>query len=523
MSGLTGIPADYATPGIRREFFFASGPGSSGTSRDVLIYGNKTSAGSEPLDTLGAVLGDKADVWARFGKRSEFYHLWRLFTAVDKTAPIYGIAVTESAGSAASVVVSFGSATTDTASATTTCTIEFQGESAQFTVAAGATASTVAGLFVTAFNNASEGTWMATAQQQTSTNAYKVTITGSQLGPRLDGLFNYSLRVTYKDSVGVDPSIGSVTAGVTDDDFTAAYAAASAGEFFYQISPKSTTSAPTATDNGVGEGIAYIKDQNLPINGKSQEMHFGLVGTQSQATTVATDSDANSVHAFFWHQENSRWTPGMIAAHMCGIERSEQVADPAANLAGYRATDNKVMLGPPDPISKADRATTAEIEANLRNGVCAIAYDKNGSPYIARHVTSYSEISSGVKDYRAREGHIPSAVKFAWDLAKSRWNAEKQPKCGDDPLPGAKPIPGYSTPSQLRGLLNGVIDELTSGRPLGLYNSPILSPSPADVQAMRDSIVVTHVPGGFNVSVNWIAVEHNLFGDFVVREVGRAY
>lgn len=521
--GLTGVSPTRRTPGDIREFVFAAGPGSSGATWDVLIYGNKTSSGSETVDTIGSAVLDKNDCIARFGRRSEAYHMWRLLNVVDKLANVYIIAPTPGAGSAAAVAFTFGANNSATVTGTTTCKLEFQGESVEFLVSSGETSATICGNAVTAFNNASEGSWMATAAQGSSSNTHVMTITGSQLGPRLDALFEDSARASFVASVGMSIAKGSVTAGVTEDDFTAAYAAASAGEYTFQVNPKYSTSAPTSSDNGVGEGITYIREQNLPINGKFQTMHFGLVGTQAQSTTVATDSDANSTLAYFYHAEDNDWTPGMIAAHAVGIVRSQFVKHPAFNITAYHSSDNTIMVGPPDPYDKTDRPTATEIELDLSNGVTPVAFSSRGAPYLPRHVTSYSEVSAGVKDYRASEGHIPFATEFAWETLRARWQAEKQPFLADDPVSGAKPLPKTSTASQLKALANGVIDELSGPRPLGLYEGPILSPSPADVKAMRDSIEVVHSPGALRIKIDFKVVEHNLKSEWTIREVSAAY
>jgi phage tail sheath gpL-like len=519
---LTGLDPNGRTPGIWREFAFAQGPGSSGTTRDVLIYCNKTSAGSETVEVIGDPIVDRTDAKARLGARSEGFALYKMFTAIDKTANVYVGVATEGTGSVTRTVT-FGSAETDVTTAATTCKIEFQGEEASFAVANGATTAAMAAAFVLAFNNASSGEWQATAAAGTTPNLHVVTITMAQLGARCHPLLNKSLRVTFAASCGISVSLGSTSAAGTDDDFTNVYAAADSGEYYYQVNPKFSVSAPTATDNGVGEGLLNMRTWNLPANGKAGQMHFGLTGTQAQSTTVATDADANTTLGYFWHAENSPWSAGMIAAHWCAVKRVKEIAHPAANLAGLRSSDTLPILGPPDPIDKADRPTASEVELDLRNGVSALAFTSRGQVYLPRSITSYSEVSTGVKDYRASEGHIPSAIHFAWDTLRARWEAEKQPFLADDPPAGSKPPVKTSTPGQLKALINSVIDDLTATRPLGLYEGPILSPSPSDVQAMRDSIVVTHSPGALRASVDFRAVEHNLKTEVKVNETSPAY
>ena len=58
---LTGIDPNDPTPRDARELIFGAGEGSTGESRDVLIYGNRTSAGSEAVDALGSPIADDQD------------------------------------------------------------------------------------------------------------------------------------------------------------------------------------------------------------------------------------------------------------------------------------------------------------------------------------------------------------------------------------------------------------------------------------------------------------------------------
>ena len=68
---LTGLSPTRRTPGIVREFVFGAGI-SSGVSSDrpVLIFGNKTSAGSETTNTIGAPIASDEDCVLRFGRKA---------------------------------------------------------------------------------------------------------------------------------------------------------------------------------------------------------------------------------------------------------------------------------------------------------------------------------------------------------------------------------------------------------------------------------------------------------------------
>lgn len=517
--GLTGVDPNSPRPANLREIILGAGPSNtSGKSRDVLIFGNKTSAGSETVDVISTPVLDDADAIARFGRRSEWYASYKKYVAIDPAATIYGVAPTESGGTAASCTFTFATSATDT----TSVEVAFQGETVQASVSSGDTAIAVATAVVSAINNAAEGTWQATAANG---GTAVVTVTASQKGPRGDLLLGSTsstgMRMRFLKNVTMTVTKSALTAGTTEDDFTAAYTAASAGEYFYQVSPKHSTSAVTATDNGVGEHINMVKTQALPVNGKEQVAIFGFVGTQAQATTVATSSGANSEWARFFAQKNSDWSPGMIAAHHAAIMRSKEIAHPSANINGYSSANGIYLM--PDCYTKTDRWTTTEIDALLNSGVCPIASSARGTPYLVRHVTSRSVNAQGQNDYRAREGHITSAIAFAWQTMRARWDSQKQPFLADDPVKGAKPLPQVSTPSQLKALIFTLIDDLTSANPLGQYEGPIFNPSPAAVAQMKNAVAVTHSTGALNAWVEWLAVEHNIKTSTLIRETSPAY
>ena len=287
---LTGIGSD-PTPAIRREIIFAQGDSLGvGSARIVILIGNKTTAGSETVETLTTqILGDQ-DMRDRFGARSELYQMWRTYSYIDTNATIYAYPVTE-AGAASTFTLTFaGGAATDT----TTMDITWGGLSTSFSVASGDTAIVQAAAYAAAVNSADSGSWPFTAAIGGSGSEHIVTVTSSNTGDR-SPLSTARLLATYRKSVGTTATKSALAGGTTPDDFTTAYATiANAGTFYYQVSAKTATSAPTPTDNGVGEHAANITTQALPVNGKDQMAIFGLVGTNAEAITVAT-TDRKSV------------------------------------------------------------------------------------------------------------------------------------------------------------------------------------------------------------------------------------
>jgi phage tail sheath gpL-like len=511
---LTGTDPNDPTPSDRREIILGAGDSLGGsTGRLVLFYGNKTSAGSEPLETLGTQVLHDQDARDRMGPRSELYQDYRVFVAVNPDAPIFFIAVTEpSSGSPAAATIPFTFAG-GSASDSTTVDIFWGGRQTSFAVAAGDSVTVQAAAAKAAINSADEGTWPMTADNASGV----LTVSASQLGDRGD-YYLQNMRIVARRTVTTTITKGSLTAGVGTDDFTTALDVASkAGEYYYQISPKYGTSAPTATDNGVGEHIAMIAAQAAPINGKGQCAIFGLTGTQAQATTVATAAACNAPRAFFFHAKNSDWSPGMIAAHHAAVMRLGQTAHPSANLTGYANSDSTPYQVPP-PFAATDKLTAAEIKADLNSGVSPVGFSALGAGKLIRHITSKSLVpGTTTNDFRVREGHIPSAIDFFWEELQRRYLAQRQPFLAADPPQGVPPLPKVTYPRAVRALVIALIDELVGPNPLGIYEGPILDPDKA--AQMRASVQCTLIPGGIRVRVNPVAVQHNNKTETEIREV----
>jgi phage tail sheath gpL-like len=514
---LTGIDPNDPTPTTRRELIFGAGiSAGGGLERKVLFLGNKTAAGSETDEVLGDAISDGDDALARMGARSELYQMFKKYSAVDAGATMHFIAVAESAGNAADADFTFAV----NSDATTTVKITVIGEQSEVAIADGDTPTTVATAVAAAINSMVEGSLPVTA----SSLAGVVTVSAANVGPRGDLIIGNAadrgVRMSMTKATAMTIAKGALTGGTVADDFAAALTAADAGVFYYQASSKHATTTVTATDGGIGEHIQSIRDAALPINGKESQAAFGLVGTQAQATAVSISAAANSVRASFFHTEDNDWTPGMLSAHHLAVMRSQQIKHPSENLAGYSQTDTTTYLVP-DPFVKNDRPTASEIKADLNNGISPIGFDENGRASLIRHITSRSLNSSGANDYRAREGHITSAIDFSWQVIKTRWDEQKQPFLAANPAEGKKPTPRTTTPAQVRAIIESVIDDLTAATPLGTYNGPILAPD--KIASMKSSIVVSLIPAGVSCTADLVAVQHNLKGEFTIRETGAAY
>jgi phage tail sheath gpL-like len=508
---LTGLDPNDPTPRTARELLFAGGMSTGGgDSRDVLIFGGKTAAGTEDVDTLGEPVADDADAKARFGGRSEWYNMYRKYVAKDPNATISGIAVDDAAGTAAVCTLTVA----NVPSADATLEISICGIKGYVNVTESEAINDIATDIYVAVNAMDSGMLMCTAA---APGAAVVTITAANKSARSDAVIE-SIRTRWLTSPGTTTvTKGGIVAGVDVDTNTAAMLQAIQGDQYYWIAPW-IDAVPAAADGGLGEAMLNVTNQAKPVNGKEKVLIGGLTGTVAAATGTASDSDMNSPRGYTFQAEDNDWPPCWIAAHLGGVVRSAQIAHPSANITDY----SELQLS--DPFDKADRPTPTEIRSMLDNGVSPIGFTDNGSPYVVRHITNKSftiENAVELDDYRAREGHITSAMDFAWSIVKQRWNEQRQDFVADNPKDGQKPTANTTTPGMVEAMIRGIIDDLVSSNPLGRYNGPILAPDKADM--MKASVKATKVTGGINVQADFVAVEHLLKFEGKFTDVSGAY
>ena len=526
--GLTGIDPSDPTPSHRRELIVAAGESAGGPpAYKVLLFGNKTAGGTETVDTLGVQIADSADAEARMGTRSELFGMYRKFVDVDAGAQMFFIAVTESGGTNANVDFTFASGP---ATGVSTVKVTAFGEFFEVGVEEGDIDTVIAANVNAAVAGGDQG-----RLQMTSTVlAGVVTISYIHAGPR-GGLSiggpTTGVQMEFTTEVGVTIVKSALVAGTTLDDGTLAFAAAAAGEFYFWVLPWHSVLALTNADNQIGEAIRGsdgVVSSALPINGKEQTVHIGLVGTQAEATTVATSAGGNSARAYFYHAENCVWTPGMLAAHLAGAFRSLTVSHPAMlgpvgakGAVGYTSTDLTVF-NVPDPDNPDDRPTTSEVRADLDNGVTPINFSSTGRAFIPRIITSRSQNANGDNDYRAREGHITPVVDFYWDQVEQLYANNLQPIIADNLKEGQTPTARTTTPAQVTEILGSVIRDMVGSTPVGAaFVGPILAPDKET--KMLDSIQVTKGTASFSAQVEINSVEHLIKSETTVRETSAAY
>lgn len=505
MSGfpLTGVDPNDPTPGTLTEIRFAQGQGTGGgTSRDVLLFGNKISAGSETTNTLGDAIADAADCIARFGQKSEIYQMYRKYVEIDKQANIYAIAIPEAGGAtAASKTFTFANAATDT----TTLVVECVGEQIEVTVTSGDAIGTIATNVANAISDQTD--WPVTAAPVLGV----VTVTSSNLGPRNDYIID-RIRMYFRKDVTTTVTLGALTSGTGEDDITTALTLLSNKSFYYQVNPKHPTAGTSATDNGIGEHAAFITSQALPDTGIRNQMIFAQVSSIGTTTTVVTS--VNNARCFCLWSENCKLPPCMMAAMFAAVKRKNEISHPAANLTNYGLGVSDIF-NIPAPASGGDQPTRSELRQALNNGITPVAYTTAGKSYIVRHVTTRSLLGSA-NDYRVRSGHIPSALDYAAIDIQTNVDSVAQEWVADDPPEGAVPLQGVTTPGTVASMIKSRIDALVA-----FTGGPVLDPSYQ--QTMKDSVQVVRLTNGTSARAELQAVKPNDKTQILLLETSTGY
>lgn len=451
---LAGIAANDPTPNPAYiEVNFAQGAaGGSSSDYEILLLGNKTSSGSATVDTVVygpdslVPMQTEADVIALFGPGSELHRMWRRINQINKSTTVRAIAVTESAGTAASGTIVLATAATGNGSIRVWVGDEFVDTS----VASGAAVDDI-GTAIAANINAKTH-WPVTAAYNSSTDT--VTITAKQKGPRGNDI---RFQAAAIGSIGTTLTGGAtdtaLTGGATADSNTAALATILPDRYFYIVS-----AANDATQ--LGALVTQVNTQALASTGIRQGVFAGFTGTLSNAITLATGR--NAARCEITWQKDSDWTPAELAANAAAVYALLEVKPrPRTNFCnfGQRAADQAFWVVPA-PRTASSHPTSADIKSALNNGLCPIGVvRKNGSTYLVNRVTTRS-LNGSQQDYRIRPAHKRTICDFfADDLGAVITSRFGSSKIGDDVPAGTPPLgPEFVTPERMRGAVIGVID-----------------------------------------------------------------
>lgn len=447
---LTGLSANDPVPGAYLQVSFAQGDASgSGSDTEVLLMGNKTSAGSATVDTevYGpdslVPLQTEQDAIDLFGTGSELHRMFRRFTKVNRSTTVRAIAVTVSGGTAASGAVTL----TTAAAANGNVRVWVCDEFVDVSVTSGDSFDTTGAAIAAAINTMTA--WPVTAAYSTPV----LTVTARHAGPRGNQI---RMQIIKSSGLGTTFSAYStdspLTSGATADSSTTALATIAVSKYYYIVS-----AAGDATQ--LGALATQVNTLAAPTTGIRQRAIAGAVGTLSATTTIATG--INSARTEIVWQEKSLLPEAELASnHAAVVTLFETRPNPRTNFAsfGQDAVTHDFWVVPAPRLKSAWPSRTS-IKSALNNGFSPIGVQTNGTTYLVNRITSRS-LNGSINDYRIRPAHKVTVCDFfGEDLVAKTVLQFSGKRIADDPARGAR-APGGSvlTPTVYKGAIIGLLD-----------------------------------------------------------------
>jgi phage tail sheath gpL-like len=463
---LAGLAASYPNPGVYLELDFAQGPvAGSGSLRTAIILGNKTTAGAATNDTV--IYGPDTqtpvqvenDVITQFGAGSQLHRAYLRFTAVNKTTSLYFVAVSPSAGAAATLVETL----TTTATANGNHRLWIGDQFVDTAINSGDTVTTQATNIVASVNQNTR--WAVTAANV----AGVITYTAKNLGPEGNWIRGQAL-ITSSGTIGTTTSLTANTffsSGTTADVNTTALSTILPGKYYYIISCDSDAT-------NVGRIVTQVTSQAQPTTGIRQRVVFGSMDTLANTITVATG--INSPRAECVWGSCTDLTPLELAANNAALYALLEAGAPIGvnrkNFSLFPSSTTDQGLWLPQQVGGTNISgaggrggvggapTVAQVTSALNNGITPITVLQNGQAQLVKRCTTKSTTGSNA-DYRIRDAHKVSVCDYWGDDAVARTQLQFG---GKDILPnqtqGAPPLPAVATTPQLWGnMLKGLVND----------------------------------------------------------------
>lgn len=505
---LAGVAANDPTPNPAIiEVNFAQGAsGGDSSEYEILLLGNKTTSGSATPDTViygpdsQVQMQTEADVIALFGPGSELHRMWRRVNKINKTTTVRALAVTESAGTAASGTIVLATAATGNGAIRVWVGDEF----VDTAVASGDAVDTIGAAVAANINSKTH--WPVTAAYNASSDT--ITLTAKQKGPRGNEI---RFQAAAIGSIGTTLTGGAtdtaLTSGATADDVTAALATILPDRYFYIVSPD-------AAGTQLGALVTQVNTQAAASTGIRQGVFAGFTGSLANGITLATGRNAARCEVTW--QEGSDWTAGELAANAAAVYALLEVKPrPRTNFCnfGTRAEDQPFWVVPA-PRNASVHPSAASIKSALNNGLSPVAVlKKNGGTKLVNRVTTRS-LNGSQQDYRIRPAHKRTICDFfADDLGAVITSRFGDKKIGDDVPPGGDPLGSdFVTPERMRSAVIGLINTYDAN---GNWD-------PLGAQRMKDGLLVQRQVSNrarMGVRINAEPVENFEQGLFQINQV----
>lgn len=434
---VTGLSSNDPVPGAYLEVLFAQGEVAGDPSvPKVLFTGPKTSAGSATPDTTVYPLGGVADAVTYFGARSPVTRMIRRFVEQCKSAVIYGAAVTESAGVAATGSVHF----TSTAASVGVVNFTLCGETIQTAIAKSTTPTGAATALKNDINL--QTYWPVTATSSGATVKLAAAVKGTN-----GNMIRYRASMTGSGvTMTCTAAAATLTAGATDESYTNVLAAVASDKYSY-IVPGINNAAATS-DTRVGAIKTQVISQAQPLTGIRQQVVLGHGGSSAQVATycAATNGPANQPRFCVAWQPVPEWEPMEIAAHLAGLRYAYETVNPVQNFDGWGKQVNGIWNVPKEYLA-SDWPTRANIAAAISAGATPIAVLGGTRTYLVRCCTASTDV-------RVRDtAKVTEADRFTDDVGArfvSQWTGAN---VQDDPSnDNVQVAPAVCTPKRLKDL-----------------------------------------------------------------------
>ena len=448
---LIGLATNDPVPGVYIQTNFAAGPASSGgTTYSAIILANMLDTGSATPDTViygpdtAVSMTSVADAVSLFGDGSEMARMVKRFMDVNKSTPLYAVAVSDGYGGAQAegdIVL----ATTATGSAT--LRIFVCDEFVDTGIVTGDTPTEIAANAVININGKSS--WPVTATSSTGT----ITLTAKNAGLRGNDIRYFAQILPSNISTTVTPAASTkATGGTVSDDLTAALATILGRRFYYCI-------AAASDSTQLGAWLAQIQSEALPVGGRRMRLFGGSVDTLANSITLSTA--LNSERAEIVWLQNADQMPSGLTANQAGfVSLFEAQAIPRINFAFSGNTSSTSGIWKLRAPLAGTAPTRSQIFAALNAGLSPIGVGEVGTTYLYKRVTTRFKNGS-VVDYRIREAGKVTIEDFFGDDLQIQVTAAMDGKViGDDPVKGQpEPAPSVATPRNLKAIINRLLRE----------------------------------------------------------------
>ena len=463
---LAGLAANYPNPGQFLELDFAQGPvAGSGSLRTAIIIGNKTTAGAATNDTVvygpdtQTPVQNENDIITYFGAGSQIHRAYLRFTAINKLTSLYYIAVSPSAGAAATLTETL----TNAATANGNHRLWIGDQFVDTAINSGDSVTTQATNIVASVNGQTR--WAVTA----SNIAGVITYTAKNLGPEGNWIRGQAL-ISTSGTIATTTSLTANTffsGGTTADVNTTALATILPAKYYYIILCDSDAT-------NVGRVVTQVTSQAQPTTGIRQRVVFGSMDTLANTITVATG--INSPRAECVWGNSTDLTPLELAANNAALyallEAGAPIGVARKNFSQFPSSTTDQGLWLPQQVGGTNISgtggrngvggapTVAQVTSALNNGITPITVLPNGAAQLVKRCTTKS-VTGSQQDYRIRDAHKVTVCDYWGDDAIARTQLQFG---GKDILPnqtqGQPPLPAVATTPQLWGnMLKGLTIE----------------------------------------------------------------